>query len=64
MPRQRMSASQKKKKEVEISGFEPEASRMQSERSTTELYPLPDGYEQLFLFIGCLHHRDGCASRD
>ena len=24
---------------VEISGFEPEASRMQSERSTTELYP-------------------------
>ena len=29
----------KKKKEVEISGFEPEASRMQSERSTAELYP-------------------------
>ena len=26
-------------KKVEISGFEPEASRMQSERSTTELYP-------------------------
>ena len=24
---------------MEISGFEPEASRMQSERSTTELYP-------------------------
>ena len=32
---------EKKKKKVvlEISGFEPEASRMQSERSTTELYP-------------------------
>ena len=29
----------KKKKELEISGFEPEASRMQSERSTAELYP-------------------------
>ena len=24
---------------MEISGFEPEASRMQSERSTAELYP-------------------------
>lgn len=44
---------------MEISGFEPEASRMQSERSTTELYPRPDDKEQLILFISCLHHRDG-----
>ena len=28
-----------KKEAVEITGFEPVASRMQSERSTTELYP-------------------------
>lgn len=28
---------------VEISGIEPEASHMRSERSTTELYPLAEG---------------------
>ena len=29
-----------RRKQMEISGFEPEASHMRSERSTTELYPL------------------------
>lgn len=37
--------------EVEISGFEPEASRMQSERSTTELYPQLDKRFLRMLFI-------------
>ena len=44
---------EKKKELVEISGFEPEASRMQSERSTTELYPLPHlliAVEHFYLF--------------
>ena len=36
-----MLREKKKKNLVEISGFEPEASRMQSERSTAELYPPP-----------------------
>ena len=31
----------KKNEEVEVRGFEPRTSRMQSERSTTELHPRP-----------------------
>ena len=41
----------KKKIGVEISGFEPEASRMQSERSTTELYPHVGSNMQIMQFI-------------
>ena len=37
----RNNTKQKEYQGVEITGFEPVASRMQSERSTTELYP-PD----------------------
>ena len=36
----RNNTKQKEYQGVEITGFEPVASRMQSERSTTELYPL------------------------
>lgn len=36
---------------MEISGFEPEASRMQSERSTTELYPHVESNMQIMQFI-------------
>ena len=36
----RNKTKQKDDQGVEITGFEPVASRMQSERSTTELYPL------------------------
>ena len=41
------------KKNVEISGFEPEASRMQSERSTAELYPLQLPSSCSKRFINC-----------
>ena len=41
----------KKKIGVEISGFEPEASRMQSERSTTELYPHVANIMRIMQFI-------------
>ena len=43
--------AKKKKTEVEISGFEPEVSRMQSERSTTELYPQLDRRFPRMVFI-------------
>ena len=42
---------EKKKIGVEISGFEPEASRMQSERSTTELYPHVGSNMRIMQFI-------------
>ena len=45
----------RKKNEVEISGFEPEASRMQSERSTTELYPQLEKILLRMLFIAYMY---------
>ena len=39
LQKKKTGEKKKKKKDMEISGFEPEASRMQSERSTAELYP-------------------------
>ena len=35
------------KKDMEVTGFEPEASRMQSERSTAELYPQSESFKAL-----------------
>ena len=52
------STCKSKKKAVEITGFEPVASRMQSERSTTELYPQPllHAYREINNFTNCVCH--------
>ena len=48
-----------KKRSVEIAGFEPAASHMRSERSTTELNPQPLPSKTNFLYISSIFEKQG-----